>query len=132
MSDAPATAGSENWIKKAEDQEISTLVRAILLLFVFFRFLTLFFFTESTVPQVNELSIEKEKDKSEAAPAEAVKEETAKPEETPPPAEPVPASVEPPATTIAAAVSSAGTPSEPAASENGETASSTEDAEAFK
>lgn len=130
MSDAPATAGSENWIKKAEDQEISTLVRAILL-FVFFRFLTLFF-TESTVPQVNELSIEKEKDKSEAAPAEAAKEETAKPEENPPPAEPVPASVEPPATTIAAAVSSAGTPSEPAASENGETASSTEDAEAFK
>ncbi|EDS39992.1 DEAD-box helicase Dbp80 [Culex quinquefasciatus] len=105
MSDAPATAGSENWIKKAEDQEISTLV--------------------------NELSIEKEKDKSEAAPAEAAKEETAKPEENPPPAEPVPASVEPPATTIAAAVSSAGTPSEPAASENGETASSTEDAEAF-
>lgn len=99
MSDAPSTPGSsENWIKKAEDQEISTLV--------------------------NELSIEK--DKNDSAPVE--KEVTAKAEETPPPAEPVSANSEPPAATATAtAANSGGTPSETASTENGDTASSTEE-----
>lgn len=63
MTDTPAAAAGsmENWVKKAEDQEISTLV--------------------------NELSLEKEK--GDAAPA--AKEVTTKAEDTPPPAEPVPA-----------------------------------------
>lgn len=104
MTDAPAVPASsmDNWIKKAEDQEISTLV--------------------------NELSIDKVNDKKDAGGSPTKEILVAKTVETP-----SVSAVESGGAVTAkpAAVTEPIAPTEPASSENGETASSTDEAEAF-
>ncbi|XP_058813226.1 DEAD-box helicase Dbp80-like [Topomyia yanbarensis] len=102
-------SAADNWVKKAEDQEISALV--------------------------NDLSITKDNEPEPAA--ESPQKENVEKPSSPPAAEPT--TVTPVETAAPAVLSSvateiltlAATEEKPATSENGETASSTEDAEAF-